>query len=110
MNQLRKFFQNLSIKQRVSLAFTAVAVIAGIFAFTHWNHEREFKPLYSTLSSEDASSVIAKLKEGAIEYRLNENDSTILVPSSRIAELRLQMAAAGIPKSASASNCSIELI
>jgi flagellar M-ring protein FliF len=99
MNQLRKFFQNLSIKQRVSLALTAVAVIAGIFAFTHWNHERDFKPLYSSLSSEDASSVIAKLKEGAIEYRLNENDSTILVPSSRIAELRLQMAAAGIPKS-----------
>jgi flagellar M-ring protein FliF len=99
MNQLRKFFQNLSIKQRVGLALTAVAVIAGIFAFTHWNHKRDFKPLYSSLSSEDASSVIAKLKEGAIEYRLNENDSTILVPSSRIAELRLQMAAAGIPKS-----------
>ena len=99
MNQLRKFFQSLSIKQRISLALAAVAVVAGILAFTHWNHERDFKPLYSSLSSEDASSVIAKLKEGGVEYRLNESDSTLLVPSSRVPELRLQMAAAGIPKS-----------
>jgi flagellar M-ring protein FliF len=98
MNQLRKFFQSLSIKQRISLALAAVAVAAGMFALTHWNHERDFKPLYSSLSSEDASSVIAKLKEGGVEYRLNESDSTILVPSNRVPELRLQMAAAGIPK------------
>ena len=67
--------------------------------FTQWNHERDFKPLYSNLSSEDAGAVLAKLKESATEYRFGDSNSTILVPSKRIPELRLQMASAGIPKS-----------
>ncbi len=99
MNQLRKLFVSLSVKQRLTLAAVTIAVIGGIFTFTHWNRERDFKPLYSSLSSEDASLVIAKLKEAGVDYRLNESNSTILVPSARVPELRLQMAAAGVPKS-----------
>ncbi|MGH9695520.1 MAG: flagellar basal-body MS-ring/collar protein FliF, partial [Bryobacteraceae bacterium] len=99
MNQLRKFIQSLSLRQRVSLSVTAVLVFAALYAFTRWNHERNFKPLYSDLSAEDAGSVIAKLKESGVEYRFGDNNSTLLVPSGKIPELRLQMASAGIPKS-----------
>jgi flagellar M-ring protein FliF len=99
MNQIRKIFQGLSIRQRVSLILVAVLAIAALYAFTQWNHERDFKPLYSNLSSEDAAAVLAKLTENAAEYRFGDSNSTILVPSKRIPELRLQMASAGIPKS-----------
>lgn len=99
MNQIRKIFQGLSLRQRVSLILAAGLAIAGLYAFTHWNHERDFKPLYSNLSAEDAAAVLAKLKESATEYRFGDSSSTILVPSKRIPELRLQMASAGIPKS-----------
>jgi flagellar M-ring protein FliF len=68
-------------------------------SFTHWNKERNFKPLYSELSAEDAGAVVAKLREGGVDFRLHDGDSTILVPSEKVAELRLQMATAGIPKS-----------
>ena len=43
--------------------------------------------------------MVAKLHEGGVEYRLADNGSTILVPSDKVAEARLQMAAAGLPKS-----------
>jgi flagellar M-ring protein FliF len=99
MNQLRTFVQSLSFRQRVSLSVTALLVFAGLYAATRWNHERDFKPLYSDLSAEDAGAVIAKLKEGGVEYRFGDDNSTLLVPSKRIPELRLQMASAGIPKS-----------
>ncbi len=99
MNQIRKIFQGLSARQRVSLILVAVLAVAALYAFTKWNHNRDFKPLYSDLSQEDASAVLAKLKESATEYRFGDSNSTILVPSQRIPELRLQMAAAGIPKS-----------
>lgn len=99
MNQIRKIFQGLSIRQRVSLLLVAVLAIAALYVFTKWNHARDFKPLYSDLSQEDAAAVLAKLKETATEYRFGDSNSTILVPSQRIPELRLQMAAAGIPKS-----------
>ena len=99
MNQLRKFVQSLSFRQRVSLSVTAVLVLAALYAFTRWSHERDFKTLYSDLSAEDAGAVIAKLKESGVEYRFGDNNSTLLVPSKKIPELRLQMASAGIPKS-----------
>ncbi len=99
MNQIRKIFQGLSLRQRISLAVAAVLAVVGIYAVTQWSHERDFKPLYSNLSSEDAAAVLAKLKENGVEYRFGENNSSILVSSKKVPELRLQMASAGIPKS-----------
>ena len=99
MDQFRKLLKSLSLPQRITLAIAAAVVLAGIVSFTHWNKERDFKPLYSSLSAEDAGAVVAKLRESGVEYRLHDGDSTILVPSEKVAELRLQMATAGIPKS-----------
>jgi flagellar M-ring protein FliF len=99
MDQIRKLLKSWNMRQRITLALVAAAVIAGIVSFTHWNKERNFKPLYSELSAEDAGAVVAKLREGGVEYRLNNGDSTIMVPAEKVAELRLQMATAGIPKS-----------
>lgn len=98
MDQIRAILASLSLKQKVSLALAAIAVIAGLIALARWNKERDFKPLYSGLSAEDAGAVLSRLRESGVEYRLNESGSTVLVPSARVAELRLQMAAAGLPK------------
>lgn len=99
MNQLRKLVASLTIRQRLTLLGAAVLAILALSWFLHWNRERDFKPLYTSLSSEDAGAVLAKLRESGVEYRVRDADSTILIPSERIAELRLQMATAGIPKS-----------
>ncbi|MEQ1947284.1 MAG: flagellar basal-body MS-ring/collar protein FliF [Bryobacteraceae bacterium] len=99
MDQLRKLFESFSWKQRIWLLAAAVAVGGGISWFSHWNQERDFKPLYSNLAPEDASALVAKLKEAAIEYRLGEGGSTILVPSARVSEARLSLAGQGLPKS-----------
>ncbi|HEX4230579.1 MAG TPA: flagellar basal-body MS-ring/collar protein FliF [Bryobacteraceae bacterium] len=99
MDQLKKLFGSLSLRQQLTLAAAVILVGFGIFGFVHWNRERDFKPLYSNLSAEDAGAIVAKLREGGIEFRLLDSDGTILVPSEQVAELRLQMATAGIPKS-----------
>lgn len=98
MGQLQKILNGISVRQRITIGITAALVIAGMLTVVHWSKERDFKPLYSSLSAEDAGAIIAKLKETGIEFRLGEGSSTILVPSERVAELRLQMANAGIPK------------
>ena len=73
--------------------------MAGLAAFSRWNRERDFRPLYSALSPEDAAAVLAKVRESGSEFRLSDNGTVVLVPSAKVAELRLQLAAAGIPKS-----------
>jgi flagellar M-ring protein FliF len=98
MDQLKKLYANLSVKQRVTLAITALAVIASLFAFSRWNRERDFKPLYTGLAQEDAAAVLTKVREGGTEFRIGEGGSSVLVPSAKVAELRLQLAAAGVPK------------
>src|SRR5260370_24900918 len=67
--------------------------------FLPWNHERDFKPLYSGLAQEDAAAVLVKVRESGTEFRLADGGSAVLVPASKVAELRLQLAAAGVPRS-----------
>lgn len=99
MAQLRKLFQSLSPGQRVSLVAAILLVGGGLYTFTRWRQESDFKPLYSGISAEDAGPIVQKLKESGVEYRLSETGGTISVPSAKVPELRLEMAAAGLPRS-----------
>ena len=99
MNQFKQIFDRLSWPQRIWIAVAVVLVVSGLAWTNHWNGERDFKPLFTGLADEDAGALVAKLHEGGVEYRLASGGSTILVPSDKVAEARLQMASAGLPKS-----------
>jgi flagellar M-ring protein FliF len=99
MDQFKKMLANLTVAQRITIALAALAVVGGLFGFVKWRQESDFRPLYTTLAAEDAGAVVQKLKEAGVQYRLNENGSTILVPSAKVSEMRLEMASAGLPKS-----------
>jgi flagellar M-ring protein FliF len=95
---MNSLLANLSIRQRISIAVVALAAAAGIYALVHWQHETDFKPLFTGLAPEDAAAIVQKLKESGVEYRLPEGGGAVLAPSARLAELRLTLAAAGLPK------------
>jgi flagellar M-ring protein FliF len=99
MDQIKKLVGNLTNSQRISIAACALLVAAGLFGLVHWRQESDFRPLYTSLAAEDAGAVVQKLKEAGIGYRLSDNGATVLVPSAKLAELRLQMALNGLPKS-----------
>jgi len=99
MDQFRKLISGLSLLQRISILAMAALVVFGLLTFAHYRHEGDFHPLYTGMAPEDAATVVQKLKESAVEYRLGDNGSTVLVPSARLAESRLALAAAGLPKS-----------
>lgn len=98
MDQFKRLIESLNWKQLLSLAVAAAAVITGLVVLSRWNRERDFRPLYSSLTAEDAAAVLAKIRESGSEFRLSDNGAVVLVPSARVAELRLQVAAAGLPK------------
>ncbi len=89
----------LSTSQRWTILVASVLISAGLYSLVHWEKESTFRPLYTTLAPEDAAVVIQKLKEGSTEYRLSNNGTTVSVPEDKVAELRLELAAAGVPKS-----------
>ncbi|MFN7934640.1 MAG: flagellar basal-body MS-ring/collar protein FliF [Bryobacteraceae bacterium] len=98
-DQLKRLSASLTRKQQILIALTALGVIAGLYGFLHQNREKDFRPLFTGLAAEDANRVVTKLKEANVEYRLGESDGAVLVRSGRLAETRLLIAGAGLPKS-----------
>src|ERR1700730_3680132 len=98
MDQLKQLLERLTWNQRIWIVIAAVAVIGGLYSLNHWNQERDYKPLLTGLAPDDAGTVTVKLKELGVDYRLADGGSSILVPTAKVAEMRLQLASAGLPK------------
>jgi flagellar M-ring protein FliF len=98
MDQLRQLLASLSVRQRITILVAAVLVGGGTMLFSRWKKESDFRPLYTGLASEDAGAVVQKLRESSTDYRLSPSGDAVLVSSAKLAETRLEMAAAGLPK------------
>jgi len=96
---MKKLLASFSLRQRITIVLAAALAGSGLYALVQWRQEADFRPLYTGLAPEDAGGVVQKLKESGVEYRLGEGGASVLAPSARIAELRISMAAAGLPKS-----------
>src|SRR5579863_4642811 len=99
MDQFKNLINGLTLMQRATVLVAVLIAGAGIYAIVHYRHEGDFRPLYSAMAPEDAAQVVQKLKESGVDYRLAENGGTVLVPSARLADSRLTLASAGLPKS-----------
>ena len=98
MDLLKRLLEKLTWAQRIWLLVGAVALVGGIMTVNRWNQESDFKPLFSNLDATDAGALVEQLKQSGTPYRLADNGATLLVPSGQVAEARLAMATAGLPK------------
>ncbi len=88
----------LSRPARVMLATTtALALLFGGFVVLQTANE-SYSPLFSQLEREDAATIVAKLKELKVAYRVDADGTTIEVPESKARELRLELAGSGLPR------------
>ena len=99
MDQLRRLFEQLSVRQRIYIVVAVGAILGGIYGFTNWNTARNYKVLFAKLNDEEANRVLTRLREQNIEYKLGANGASIMVPSEKVEELRITLAGEGIPKS-----------
>src|SRR5262249_18923200 len=99
MKDIAKLFASFSRTQKIAMAAAAVAVAIAVFFFAGYQRESDFRPLYTGVAAEDAGAIVQKLREKNIPYRVGDHDGSILVPSAKVAETRIEMASAGLPKS-----------
>jgi flagellar M-ring protein FliF len=97
MDQLKQLLDQIPTRQKILIVAVACLVAGGLFFGLRWNKERDLRPLFSNLAADDAGAVVEKLRASNVEFKVADN-GTILVPSARVAELRLDMASAGLPK------------
>ena len=99
MDQLRRLLEKLSLRQKISIVVAVLAIAGGMYFVTNWNTARNYKVLFAKLSDEEAAKVLTRLREQNVEFKLENKGGTILVPSEKVDELRIELAAEGILKS-----------
>ncbi|HWE52210.1 MAG TPA: flagellar basal-body MS-ring/collar protein FliF [Bryobacteraceae bacterium] len=99
MDQLRNLLAGFNFFQRISIAVGALFAAAAIIGITHYRTESDFRPLYTSMAPEDAAPVVQKLRESGVDFRLADNGGSVLVRTDKLAESRLTLAGAGLPKS-----------
>lgn len=88
-------FKNLPNNRKIAIIAVLMIVIALAITMFLWLPKQDYQILYTNLTPEDAGNVVAKLKEKKIPY--NVKDNAIYAPSSKVHELRLELAAQGLP-------------
>lgn len=86
----------MPLRSKLSLGVGLAALAGVVFAMTLWSSKGDYRILYPNLSDKDGGAVIAQLAQMAVPYRMEGN--VISVPAGQVAELRLKLATAGLPK------------
>ncbi|MBU1427051.1 MAG: flagellar M-ring protein FliF [Gammaproteobacteria bacterium] len=73
---------------------STVALLAGLFM---WGQTPDYRVLYANMPERDGGAVIEALQQQNIPYKFTDG-GTLMVPEDRVHEVRLQMAAKGLPK------------
>ncbi|PIE69477.1 MAG: flagellar M-ring protein FliF [Deltaproteobacteria bacterium] len=94
-SRITSFWSASSPAQRILTIGLGISLVLVFFLMLFWFNQVTYKVLYSNLYPEDASRVVAFLEKEKVEYKLKDNGSTIMVPESRVYNLRLALAGAG---------------
>ncbi len=98
---VQKFIENLkqlNSQQKIGLGVGIAALLALILSIWLWQDEPDYRVLYGNLSHEDGGEIIDALQQANIPYQLSSTGGALMVPSAQVHEIRLTLAAQGLPK------------
>ena len=73
-------------------------VLAIVLILWLWNKEPDYKVLFSNFSDRDGGAITASLDQMQVKHKFSEGGNAILVPSEQVHDVRLRLAAQGLPK------------
>jgi flagellar M-ring protein FliF len=97
LQQVKGTFQSLSTPHKILYAAPILLVAVSLSYLIYTTNRTEYAPLYSRLSDSDMASVVESLKKNKTPYRLTDSNS-ISVSKDQLYEIRLSLAAEGVPK------------
>ncbi len=97
ISQFFNAFWVLPLSKKISMVLILVLVVTGFAIMFFLANQEDFQVLYNNLSPDDGGSIVAKLKERNIPYKVEANGSIVMVPAEKVYELRLALAGDGLP-------------
>lgn len=98
LTQVRAFFARLTVSQKLFLALAVALAMAAVLVVVKVAGTVGYGVLYSNLNIKDSGVIIEKLKEKKVLYRVEGGGTIIRIPENRIGEMRIELAADGLPE------------
>lgn len=99
-----KGLSNLSIAKQVGLMLGIALSVAMGIAVVLWSQEDSYDLLYAGMGAEDSSEIIQIIDELGIDYKVDTESGALMVPADKVRELKLKLAAQGLPRTQASSS------
>ncbi|MDO9377686.1 MAG: flagellar basal-body MS-ring/collar protein FliF [Nocardioidaceae bacterium] len=97
LSPLQQRFGTFTAAQKAAAIGGVLVVLVGGFFFYRWVAAPSYSPLYTNISTEDASAVVEKLDADGTPYELTGGGTTIMVPNDLVYPTRIAMSGEGLP-------------
>ena len=84
--------------QKLLLVAGIAAVVAVMVVFWLWSQKPDYRVLFSNYADKDGGAIVAELDKLNVPYQFAEGGNAILVPADQVHQIRLKLAAQGLPK------------
>ncbi len=97
LKALQERFIALPLYQKLLVVGLPAAVLTLTLLVFFYSFKPEYTVLYGNLSPEDMNAILTELDKEGIKYEIAPDGRTILVPEDKVRDVRLKLAAKGVP-------------
>ena len=97
LDQWKTVWNNLSLRHRVTIGVAVLLVAAAFFGLTRWQRERTSSRSIPACPRKMPEQLSRNSRKPASSSEFRTMARRLLAPSARQAELRLELASAGLP-------------
>lgn len=83
---------NLGKSKRIGLGVVLVLVITIVTALTFYTQKVEYATLFTNLEEADAGTIVNDIEAKGIDYKLEDNGTTILIDQAQVDTYRIELA------------------
>ncbi|ESS73334.1 flagellar M-ring protein FliF [Methyloglobulus morosus KoM1] len=94
-----KGLSELPIARQLGLMLGLAFSVAIGVAIVLWSQESSYSRLYAEIGEKDVTEILEVLNTQNIKYKVENGSGAIMVPTDEINQIKLKLAAVGLPKS-----------
>jgi len=94
----RQPFLETPFGRNIAIGVAAAVVIALMVSVWMWSQQPEYKILFANYNDRDGGAITASLDQMGVKYKFSEGGTAILINSEQVHDVRLKLAAQGLPK------------
>jgi flagellar M-ring protein FliF len=99
LQQGRALVASVGRGRAIAAGVIFVVIVGGVIGASYWASQPTWALLATDVDAEGMNGVVERLKALKVDYVLDEGGRTVRVDAARVDELRLQLAAEGLPAS-----------